>query len=492
MDTKTNIINRSGDYLSWTNAKKDTPIFIKHNNMYVTGVRLEERSAVGDGLTGTNDSRSYELVRTPYGLKISYRWFRSSNIFLFVFFLIWTIPFVFALSFLLEAAISSGELDWGLLFLIPFIAFGSIFLYWGLANLINKTVIDIQGGKIKISHHPLPWFGTREFSTADVEQVYVRDQATERTFTGKIVELRTLMMKLRDGKKVKLVRSIDSSDSARYLESIIESTLRICDKRVEGECFESVTDRAMKQIEWQEQDMSSMTKAHLSMTGTLNPSWSLTSYEDGRTIASFVPRKGIGLNRPLLITATIVVGLFTLIYFLASSSSDGVPFQLFFLPVVCAVILLFAYRTMGTRIYTTENGMFQYRSRRAKGALNSIGFDCIDVNDRTCHFKADSGVIQYNDGDTYRFVSGASLRVAPRGANILRADLRDVSVILFRGTSEENTKPIVVIKDESGPKTVQATVYLTNAEGKERQMEQLTGFAVQIFHLYKTNLQFSI
>ncbi len=56
----------------------------------------------------------------------------------------------------------------------------------------------------------------------------------------------------------------------------------------------------------------------------------------------------------------------------------------------------------------------------------------------------------------------------------------------------ENTKPIVVIKDESGPKTVQATVYLTNTEGKERQMEQLTGFAVQIFHLYKTNPQFYI
>ncbi len=186
----------------------------------------------------------------------------------------------------------------------------------------------------------MPWFWNREYSTADVEQVYVRDQATERTFTGKIVELRTLMMKLRDGKKVKLVRSIESIDSARFLESTIESTLRICDKPVEGECIESVTDRALKQIDWQDQDLSSMTKAHLSMTGTLNPSWTLTSYEDGRTIATFAPRKGIGLNRPLVITATIVVGLFSLIFFLASSSSDGVPFQLFFLPVVCAAILL--------------------------------------------------------------------------------------------------------------------------------------------------------
>ncbi len=453
---------------------------------------MEDRTNAGYVRTGMDTTSNFELFRSPYGLKISYRWYRRSNIFLFAFFLIWTIPFVFVLSLMLGDAISSGELDWGLLLLIPFIAFGFIFLYWGLAGLINKTVIDIQGGKVKISHHPLPWFGTREFSTVDVEQVYVRDQISERTSSGNIVELRTLMMKLRDGKKIKLVRNIESIDSARHLESIIESTLHICDKRVEGECIESVTDRALKQIDLKDQDLSSMTKAHLSMTGTLNPSWTLTSNEDGRTIATFAPRKGTGLNRPLLITATIVIGLFTLIFFLESSSSGGIPFQLFFLPVVCAVILLFAYRTMGTRVYTTENGMFQYRSRRAKGALNSIGFDCIDVNDRSCHFKADSGVIQYGGGDSYRFVSGASLRASPQGTNILRADFRDVSVILFRGTAVENTKPIVVIKDDSGFKTAQATVYLTNIEGKERQMEQLTGFAVQIFHLYKTNPQFYI
>ena len=379
-------------------------------------------------------SRNFELVRSPYGLKISYRWYRRSNIFLFVFFLIWTIPFIYVLSILLSSAISSGELDWGLLFLIPFLAFGFAFLYWGLAGLVNKTVIDIQGGRIGISHHPLPWFGTREFSTADVEQIYVRDQATERTNSGNIVQMRTLMMRLHDRKEVKLVRNIDSIDSARYLEKTIESTLRICDQGVEGECIEAVTDRALKQIDWQNQDLSSMTKAHLSMTGSLKPSWTLTSYEDGRTIATFAPHKGIGLNRPLLITAIIVIGLFSLIFFLESSSSDGVPFQLFFLPVVCVAILLFAYRTMGTQIYTTENGMFQYRSRRAKGALNSFGFDCIDVNDRSCHFKADAGVIQYGGGDTYRFVSGASLTAAPQGTNILRADLRDVSVILFRGS----------------------------------------------------------
>jgi hypothetical protein len=49
---------------------------------------------------------------------------------------------------------------------------------------------------------------------------------------------------------------------------------------------------------------------------------------------------------------------------------------------------------------------------------------------------------------------------------------------------------VIIIKDMSGPQLAQAEVYLASREGRDRYIDQLTGFAVHLFRLYKTNPNF--
>lgn len=444
------------------------------------------------GREGAIKSKNFELDRSPYGLKISYRWYRRSNIFLFVFILIClTIPLLFTMLLLLSNAITSGEVSWSILFPIPFLVGGMLILYWSLAGLVNWTTIKVQGGKLSVHHHPLPWFGQRDYSASEVEQVYIKKAVQERSSSGKITELYTLLFRLKDGKKVKLVRNIDFFENAQYLERSIESALHICDQKVEGECIESISDRAHKQIETISKDLpSSMSEAHLSQVGRLNPSWELTSNDDGRTLATFTPAKGIGSNRQLVYTGVILAFMFSVILFLSWSEAGSFPPQLLILLVVFIALLFYSYRTLGSRTYLSEKGRFQYRLRRKKGSLNSMAFECLNVDDRTCSFTEEAGTIKFSDGTSFHYTSGARVLFGGR-YGIMRSDFRSVDILLFgKDKNGNDSRPVVMVKDMSGPDRAQAIVHLGPVDGEERYIEQLTGFAVYLFHMYKTNPRF--
>jgi hypothetical protein len=63
--------------------------------------------------------------------------------------------------------------------------------------------------------------------------------------------------------------------------------------------------------------------------------------------------------------------------------------------------------------------------------------------------------------------------------------------MLFEGKGQgRDLRPLVIVKDMSGPEQAQAEVYLAPRDGRDRYMDQLTGFAVHLFHLYKTNPNF--
>ena len=75
--------------------------------------------------------------------------------------------------------------------------------------------------------------------------------------------------------------------------------------------------------------------------------------------------------------------------------------------------------------------------------------------------------------------------------NVFRADLRNVNIIFFEGKGQgRDPNPVIIIKDMSGPQQAQAEVYLASRDGRDRYIDQLTGFAVHLFHLYKTNPNF--
>jgi hypothetical protein len=182
--------------------------------------------------------------------------------------------------------------------------------------------------------------------------------------------------------------------------------------------------------------------------------------------------------------------MFSLIFFLGFSSSGDFPLQFLFIPLVLIIIMFFAFRTMGARTYATKSGRFQFRARRTKGELNTMGFDCIGVDDRSCLFAADNKEVRFNDGAVFSYVSGANF-TGGRQNNVFRADLRNVNIMFFEGKGQgRDPNPVIIIKDMSGPQQAQADVYLASRDGRDRYIGQLTGFAVHLFHLYKTNPNF--
>jgi hypothetical protein len=431
-----------------------------------------------------------QITQNPGSLELSRR---SKGIMGYFFIFFGGIWLLFT-SFLLTSVISggsSGPIDWsGLLLSIPLLLLGLFMLYFGIVSAFNRSVIRIENGRLAKENEPLPWFGSRSYSTFDVNQVFVQTGMRESSFGG-TTQFYDLMMDLKDGKKARLLSGISSFNDAKRLEQMVEEFLHICDREVDKECTESQSQRVLNNIDTIGSDAtSSMTKAHLTMKGRLNPSWELSTYDEGSIISTFAPDRGIGFNRPLFYTAAILVGMFSIIFFLGLSSTDGFPFQLLFIPLVLIIIMLFAFRTMGTRTYATKNGRFQYRARRTKGKLNTMGYDCISVTDRSCLFVADNKEVRFNDGAVFSYVSGATFLGGGRN-NIFQADLRNVNIMLFEGNGQvRDRNPVVIIKDMSGPQQAQAEVYLAPRDGRDRYIDQLTGFAINLFHLYKTNPNF--
>jgi hypothetical protein len=119
-----------------------------------------------------------------------------------------------------------------------------------------------------------------------------------------------------------------------------------------------------------------------------------------------------------------------------------------------------------------------------------MGYDCISVDDRSCLFAADNKEVRFNDGTVFSYVSGASFTGGGQN-NVFRADLRYVNIMFFEGKGQgRDPNPVIIIKDMSGPQLAQAEVYLASREGRDRYIDQLTGLAVHLFHLYKTNPNF--
>lgn len=431
-----------------------------------------------------------QITQNPGSLELSRRSKGPMGYFFIFFGGIWLLFTASLLASVISGG-SSGAIDWsGLLLSIPLLLLGLFLLYFGIISAFNRSVIRIENGRLARENKPLPWFGSRSYGTFDVNQVYIQTGMRENSF-GRTTQFYDLMMDLKGGKSARLLSGISSFDDAKRLEKTIEDILHICDREVDKECTESQSQRVMDSIETIGSDATSgMTKAHLAMRGKLNPSWELSSYDDGSIISTFAPDRGVGINRPLIYTAAILVGMFSLIFFLGFSSSGGFPVQFFFIPLVLIVIMLFAFRTMGARTYATKNGRFQYRARRAKGKLNTMGYDCIGVDDRSCLFAADNKEVRFNDGAVFSYVSGASF-TGGRQNNVLRADLRNVNIMFFEGNGQgRDRNPVVVIKDMSGPQQAQAEVFFAVRDGRDRYIDQLTGFAIHLFHLYKTNPNF--
>ena len=160
-------------------------------------------------------------------LEIEVSWFRLSNIFLTFFTMLWD-SFMFGWFY---SAISNGE------FLM--VLFGSLhgavgvyLTYRVLSGYVNKTLITVSRQSLSVKIGPLPWPGNISIPSSEMAQLYSKRVITQGKNSTTSYEVHGIR---KNGTHLALVKSLERSEEAFYLEQKIEDFLQIEDEPVRGE-----------------------------------------------------------------------------------------------------------------------------------------------------------------------------------------------------------------------------------------------------------------
>ena len=108
------------------------------------------------------------------------------------------------------------------------------FIYLGLAYLLNKTTIRIRADHLSIRHAPLLWPGNKQLNPAHLSQLYSEKYASHRQ--NDTTQYRyQVCAKTIDGREIKLLRGLEESEQARFIEQQLKKHLAIKDRPVQGE-----------------------------------------------------------------------------------------------------------------------------------------------------------------------------------------------------------------------------------------------------------------
>ena len=163
-------------------------------------------------------------------LRFVRRWFSGLFIFLAFFCVVWDSFLIFWYS------VAFGE-DTPLImkiFPIGHVAVGIGLTYYTLAGFLNRTVIEVGGGSLRIRHAPLPWPGQCDLLTSEVKQLYCQERVTHGKHGTPHYSYHLHAVTER-GRKVKLLSNLKDVDEALYLEQEVERRLGIKDRHVPGE-----------------------------------------------------------------------------------------------------------------------------------------------------------------------------------------------------------------------------------------------------------------
>jgi hypothetical protein len=117
-------------------------------------------------------------------------------------------------------------------FPIVHVAVGVGVTYSTLAGFINRTTLRLDSQKFSVQYDPLPWSGEVKVSVNELDQLYCKESSSS-SDNGTFYSYQLCAI-LKDGRKLDLVKNLESPDLAAYLEQQIESWLRIPDREVAG------------------------------------------------------------------------------------------------------------------------------------------------------------------------------------------------------------------------------------------------------------------
>lgn len=182
------------------------------------------------------------VAESPGSLTVVRKWKAGSlGFFFLVFALFWNLivsVFVFAQLFGDGATWEgtdrkvSPAFIW--LFLTPFILVGFATGYGALALLFNRTRISIEESQVEVVHQPFRWFGNRRLDAREINQLFCTEYVAYKSNDQPQYRM-CVNAVLQDGARLELIKGLEDSGQAFYLEDLIERHLRIPDRPVSGE-----------------------------------------------------------------------------------------------------------------------------------------------------------------------------------------------------------------------------------------------------------------
>jgi hypothetical protein len=174
--------------------------------------------------------REVIVQQRDQSLVFSWRWFSLKYIPMVFFCIAWDA----FLCFWYSMALNMDGTPWIMIvFPIAHVAVGVGLTYSTLAGLINRTTLRLDGQKFVVQYDPLPWYGEVNVSVNELEQFYCKESRT--SANNRLNYSYQLCAILKDGRKLDMVKNLESPDIAAYLEQQIETYLRIPDQEVAGE-----------------------------------------------------------------------------------------------------------------------------------------------------------------------------------------------------------------------------------------------------------------
>jgi predicted Zn finger-like uncharacterized protein len=157
------------------------------------------------------------------------RWFSGALFFMVFFCIFWDGFLVVWYANVFHHGVNKGSLV-GALFPLIHVTAGVFLTYTTLCGFVNRTRIAVKDGVLSIWHGPLPWRGNRAIAVEDLAQLYCQEHVGNKG--SRSYSLNAL---LKDGDKVRLIRSLSEPDQALYVEQVLEKRLGIVDVAVAGE-----------------------------------------------------------------------------------------------------------------------------------------------------------------------------------------------------------------------------------------------------------------
>src|SRR5262245_24811824 len=186
--------------------------------------------------------KNMAVAEGPGSLTVVRKWKAGSlGIFFLIFALIWNLivsVFVFATLFGKGATWEgsnekvSPAFMW--LFLTPFILVGLATGYGALALLFNRTRISIEGDQVDVVHQPFRWFGNRRLDAREINQLFCTEYVAYKSNDTPQYRM-CVNAVLQDGARLELIKGLEDTGQAFYLEDLIERHLRIPNRPVHGE-----------------------------------------------------------------------------------------------------------------------------------------------------------------------------------------------------------------------------------------------------------------